>query len=122
VWGITLKLAVKEVGLQVLVWSQAASLSLFPLYFVFFKELLPLKLDNIGGIGLAVLSGALGASGTVVLYLLLRTAPASIVVPLSALYPIVTVTLAFFILHETISLKQIAGIALALAAIWLLAT
>jgi transporter family protein len=53
-------------------------------------------------------------------YVLLRVAPASIVVPLSALYPVVTVVLAYFFLHEDLSLPRVAGVACALVAIWLL--
>jgi bacterial/archaeal transporter family protein len=52
--------------------------------------------------------------------MLLRVAPANIVVPLSALYPVVTVILAYFFLHEDLSLTRIAGVGCALAAIWLL--
>jgi transporter family protein len=121
VWGLTAKVAVKEIGLQLLVWGQLANLALFPLYFVFFRELLPLKWDAIG-IGWALLTGALGALGTLFLYLTLRAAPTSIVIPLSSLYPIVTVILAYIFLHEEISPTRILGVVCAIAAVWLLTT
>lgn len=41
VWGIAAKLAIKQIGLQLLVWVQLANLALIPLYFILFKELLP---------------------------------------------------------------------------------
>ncbi len=119
VWGITTKLAIRDIGLQILVWGQVASLAMFPLYFIFFKDLLPLKIQG-GSIFWAVASGVLGTSGTLILYLLQRAAPASIAIPLSALYPAVTVALAFLLLREEITPQQWLGIILALAAIALL--
>ena len=120
-YGIAAKIALNAIGLQVLIWSQVASLVLFPTYFLLFKELLPLKLDG-AGIAWALGAGVLGVSGGVVLYLLLRDAPASMVIPISALYPVVTVILAFLFLHEELSWSRVAGIALAVIAIWLLSS
>ena len=121
VWGITAKIAVKQIGMQLLIWGQLASLGLLPLYFVLFKELLPLKWDATG-VGWALVTGALGTLGTLFLYLTLRAAPTSIVIPLSALYPIVTVILACVFLQEELSPTRLLGIGCALAAVWLLTT
>ena len=118
-WGITAKLAMKEIGLQIVIWAQVASTAVFPLYFVLFKDLLPLKLET-GPVILALVTGALGIGGTIMLYLLLRVAPTSIVIPLSALYPVVTILLSLLILREQITPQQWLGIAFALAAIALL--
>ncbi len=120
-WGIVLKLALREIGLQTLIWGQVASLILFPFYFIFFNELLPLKFSTVG-IAWALAAGFLGLSGGVILNLLLRAAPANVAIPLSALYPAVTVVLAYFILHEELSLTRVAGVGCALIAIWLLST
>lgn len=46
--------------------------------------------------------------------------PAGVVVPFTALYPLVTVILAWTLLHEGFTLRRLAGVALALAAVWLL--
>ena len=46
--------------------------------------------------------------------------PAGVVVPFTALYPMVTVILAWTLLHEDFTLRRLAGVALALAAVWLL--
>ena len=118
-YGIAAKIAVREIGLQVLIWSQVVGLVMFPAYFFLFKEMLPLKLDG-AGIAWALGAGFLGIAGGVVLYWLLRDAPANIVIPISALYPVVTVILAFLFLHEELSLTRLAGIGLAVIAIWLL--
>ena len=120
-YGVAAKIAVREVGLQVLIWSQVASLTLFPLYFFLFKEMLPIKFDG-AGIAWALGAGGLGVSGGVILYLLLRDAPASVVIPISALYPVVTAIVAYFFLQEAITPTRLAGIALAVVAIWLLSS
>ena len=119
VWGIVVKLVTKEIGMQALLWGQVGAIGLFPVYFLLFKEMLPLELKA-GTIALSVIAGMLGVLGTMAFYVLLRVAPASIVVPLSAMYPVVTVVLAYFFLHEDLSLTRIAGVVCALAAIWLL--
>ncbi len=121
-YGIAAKFAVHEVGLQVLLWSPVVWVALLPVNFLIFKELWPLKLDNLPGVGWALGAALLGVSGTVVFYWLLRDAPASVVIPISALYPVVTVVLAFLILHEELTIIRIAGIALAVIAIWLLSS
>jgi transporter family protein len=121
VWGLAAKFAVKQIGMQLLVWGQLATLALFPLYFILFKELLPLKLDATG-IGWALVTGVLGALGTLFLYLTLRAAPTSTVIPLSSLYPVVTVILAYIFLQEELSPTRLLGVGCALAAVWLLTT
>lgn len=119
VWGITAKLAMKQIGLQIVIWAQVASTAVFPLYFVLFKDMLPLKLET-GAIVWALVTGALGIGGTIMLYLLLRVAPTSIIIPLSSLYPLITIVLSFLILREQITPQQWIGIAFALTAIALL--
>lgn len=59
--------------------------------------------------GLLYFLKALSAGGT-----------ASLVVPLTALYPMVTVVLSWMVLHEDFTLRRLAGVALALVAVWLL--
>ena len=59
--------------------------------------------------GLLYFLKALSAGGT-----------ASLVVPLTALYPMVTVVLSWLVLHEDFTLRRLAGVALALVAVWLL--
>ena len=43
-----------------------------------------------------------------------------VVVPLTGLYPLVTVILSWMVLHEDFTLRRLAGVALALVAVWLL--
>lgn len=120
-WGLIAKFALRELELQAVIWNQLASLTLLPVYFLVFREMLPLKFAWTG-IGWALLAGLLGAGGTLILYLLLRAAPASVVIPISALYPVVTVILSIFILGEKLSWQQGVGLVLAVSAIWLLSS
>jgi len=62
------------------------------------------------GFGYMLLIGLTNALGWVAFYLALDVGKAIIVVPLSALYPIITIILAYLILHEEISLLKGAGI------------
>lgn len=119
IWGLTAKIALKHLGLQSLVWGQIAAVAMFPIYFWLFKEMLPLKMDGVG-IAWSLVTGALGILGTLFLYLTLRVAPASVVIPLSALYPVVTVILAYLFLNEEPSLTRVLGVGFALIAVWLL--
>jgi drug/metabolite transporter (DMT)-like permease len=43
-----------------------------------------------------------------------------VVVPVTALYPVVTVILSLALLQESFSLRRAAGVGLAVAAVWLL--
>ncbi len=119
VWGIVVKLVTQQIGMQALFWGQLGAICLFPVYFFLFKDMLPLEL-RANTIALSVVAGMLGVLGTMTFYVLLRVAPASVVVPLSAMYPVVTVVLAVLFLHEDLSLTRVAGVVCALAAIWLL--
>jgi len=73
--------------------------------------------------GWAVLSAFLAAAGMVLFYASYRggTAPASVVVPFSALYPVITVVLGIWLFRERLSAAQYVGAALAVLAGVLLA-
>jgi uncharacterized membrane protein len=62
----------------------------------------------VGGIALLLVWGAYGIVAKIA------------VIPISTLYPVVTVVLAFLFLHEQLPLTRPAGIALAAIARWLL--
>lgn len=69
---------------------------------------------------LAVLAGIAAAIGTIAFYRALPMAPASLIIPLSTQYILVTVLLCVIYLKEPMSLRIIAGIACSIAAIVLL--
>jgi transporter family protein len=69
----------------------------------------------------AFVTGILGAAGNIAFYVALeRGGSVSVVVPLTCLFPVVTVIAARFVLREKLTGCQIAGLALALVSIWLL--
>lgn len=71
------------------------------------------------GILLALGSGILSCLGNIACYEALNHGKAATIVPLTALYPVVTVLLAIPILKERLSVVQWTGIGLSLAAIYL---
>jgi transporter family protein len=73
------------------------------------------------GIGWAFLTGILGGSGNIAFFRALAMGgKASIVSPVTALFPLVTVILAVTLLHERFGTAQKIGLVLALVAIYLL--
>jgi transporter family protein len=73
------------------------------------------------GIGWAFLTGILGGAGNIAFFrALVVGGQASVVVPVTALFPLVTVILALTFLRERLGTAQKAGLALALVAIYLL--
>ncbi len=71
----------------------------------------------------ALLSGVLNALGAWALFAAMKSGgKASIICPLTALYPLVVVLLVPFLLHESITLLQSAGVLCALTAVVLLST
>ena len=74
------------------------------------------------GIVFAILSGMFGMGGAFLYLLAVSKGKVSIIVFISALYPVVTIALSYFFLHETITLKEGLGMVFALTAIILFST
>ncbi|HEX5482568.1 MAG TPA: EamA family transporter [Terriglobia bacterium] len=73
------------------------------------------------GIFYAFITGILGGTGNILFFTSLTMGgSAAVVVPMTSLSPLATVILAFLILRERISTSQIAGLVVALIAIYLL--
>ncbi len=73
-----------------------------------------------GGLTAALGAGLCMAFGLLFFFKALAGANAGMVVPLTSLYPMITVILGWALLHESLTLRHLAGLALALAAVWLL--
>lgn len=118
-WGLFGKISANKLGLQSAIWGAFFT---FPIIMIGFmlatKQLFPLNLDKTG-IFFSLAGGLAGAIGTVIFIPLLKQEQASILIPITALYPAVTVVLAMIFLHEKLTLPQIGGIFLALASIFL---
>ncbi len=68
----------------------------------------------------AVAAGMSTGFGLFFFFRALNYGAASVVVPLTSLYPVVTVILSWLFLRESLSPRQLAGLVLAMAAVWLL--
>jgi transporter family protein len=76
-----------------------------------------LDLRSIVFFGLSGFCG--GIAGLWAYYHALRLGGASLVVPITATYPLVTVLLSWLILHESLTLSRIVGTALIVIGVWL---
>lgn len=73
-----------------------------------------------GAVAAALAAGVFMAFGLLCFFRALAGGAASVVVPLTALYPLVTVVLSWAVLREEMTPRHLAGIALAMLAVWLL--
>ena len=79
------------------------------------------KLDrNLGGIAYGLLCGIATGAGTLGYYAALRHQGASVVTPVTGLFPVLTVVLAFVFLRERLNRVQMTGMVLALASVVIL--
>jgi bacterial/archaeal transporter family protein len=67
---------------------------------------------------LAIAGGSFQFLANISMAFALTRGPASLVVPVSSMYPVMTLVLAFFILGETISATQALGLLLSVAALY----
>ena len=119
-WGVQSKLAVDRIS----AWMNQV---LFPIgllppaVWLLFSKRLKEGINLPKGASYAFVTGVLGGTGNIAFYLALAGGgKAAVVVPLVGMAPLVTVLMAWRILHEHPTRLQMAGIALALVAGYLL--
>jgi transporter family protein len=119
-WGVFSKLAVERIDQQVLVWGSLIVVPVILLiYLIASGQLVPLEMHG-AGITFAMLGGVGAALGTACFYLLLARERASLAVPMTSLYPALTVLLSVLFLKEQLNGLHVLGILFALAAVALL--
>lgn len=126
VWGFVSKLA--SAGVDAYTNQLLYTLGLLPLVLFVWRS--PrLRSDSPGtpvfrwGLFWAFLTGVLGGTGNIAFFqAFVSGGKASIVTPVTALFPVVTVLLAITFLRERIGKTQWAGLALAFTAIYLLSS
>jgi len=69
----------------------------------------------------AMIGGIMMSISAITFYIAIQVGKAIIVIPLTSLYPVVTIILSYLVLHEEISLTKGFGITLAVAALVLVA-
>ena len=116
-WGFFGKYALKFISPITLILFEtigAIIIQLIVLLFLFYSEY---KFDTDStGVTLAILTAFFGVVGTILFFFTLSKTKASIIVPLTALYPLVTIVLSFIFLREKVTLMQSIGIILAIIA------
>lgn len=121
-YGIFAKQSSGRIGMQAVFWTQLAMVLGAVIYLFFVRNLFPFNTDG-QGIILGLATGLSSLVAVVALFTLLsRQFPVSIVYPLTALYPLVTVILGIVFLGEAITPLRGLGAVLAVAAIVLLST
>jgi transporter family protein len=121
-WGVAgfmTKWASGRIGMQVLMWRVVMQMGISFAYLGTTGALKQFQSDR-NGLLVAILAGVLGALGQVGYYVLIDRYQVSLAVPLSSLYPLVTVLLAVLFLREQLNAAQWLGAILAVGAIVLL--
>jgi transporter family protein len=119
-WGVFSKLAIDRIDQQVMVWGSLIVVpAIILMYLGASGHLVPLEM-HAAGITYAALGGVGAALGTVCFYLLLARERASLAVPMTSLYPALTVILSVLFLKEQLNGVHILGIFFAVAAVALL--
>jgi len=114
-WGFFSKNALNYLSWQQLtIISVSASIPVYLLIYLRYRPSIPWGSH---GFYLALLIGVTSPIAMAFFYLALSLGKLSIVVPLTALYPIVTIPLSFFLLNEKITLTRGLGIIFAIIAI-----
>lgn len=117
-WGFFSTLASRSIGsYEAVVYATVGSVVVV-LGMLFFKGAPPIT--HTGGVFSAFIAGVFATLAALPYIAALSKGKAAIVVPLVALYPIVTLVLAFLFLGEAITLRQGIGVVLALLAMVLL--
>ena len=111
-WGFFPKIAVMHIDAKSAAFFEVLGGLLFGILILFIANF---KLQaNLYGITFGILTGFAALLGGLFFLLALSSgSKVSVVVVITALYPIITILLSFFVLHETITMKQ--GIAMILA-------
>lgn len=119
-WGFIPKLTTKYISpISALVFEVVGVMIVgtFVLFFIGFRPEIHPK-----GMGFAISTGIFGILGALCYLIAISKGKVSVIVTMTALYPIFSIGLAYFILKEPINLKEGIGIVFAFIAIVLLST
>jgi transporter family protein len=119
-WGLLPKLAVRHMSASHAMVYQVGGAVLFGIVLLAWIGFRPQFEPR--GIAFAVTAGICGMGGAFLYLLAVSKGKVSIIVFMSAMYPVVTIALSYIFLNETISLKEGIGMVFALAAIILFST
>lgn len=109
--------SLNDVQPRVYFFEAMGTLTVFFTYFIFKKS------EILSGFSFNYFALAMGLTwgiGTVLFILALESSKLSLITPLTALYPAVTVILAYLFLAEKLELRELVGILLAILSIFLI--
>lgn len=118
-WGVFSKLASNYTRPRQTLLFQAVGVVVFAVT-VLFMERLQIQHSPIG-FGWSVAAGFINFAGFLAFFAAIEKGKVSTIIALSSLYPVVTIALSMLLLHEKVTRREGLGIALAIAAGWLLA-
>ena len=117
-WGVFSKVATQHLGPQVA--YLLGMTGYLPVFGILLYETGGRVPWQPWGWAAAVAAGMSTGFGLFFFFRALHHGTASVVVPLTSLYPVVTVILSWLFLKESLSPRQLTGLILAVAAVWLL--
>lgn len=117
-WGLLNKLATESLPMQAIYLLELVSYALVAGIFLGLER--PKACWVPTGMAAALGAGLCGALGLLCFLRALAAGRAAVVVPLTGLYPVVTVLASLLLLQEPLTARQAVGIGLALVAVWLL--
>ena len=109
----------EQIGIkQALIWNNGIAIVISILIIAFLLPQTTLRIHK--GAFYVMIATAFGITGSIIWYIVLEKEKASLIVPFTALYPLITVVLSAIFLKEKISVANWIGIILALIAGFLL--
>ena len=118
VWGIFVKLSLNYVDWKTYwIVSYLPYLMMSTLLFLFYKPALDFRNE---GVKYALIAGLIGTISYIFFFQAMKGGKVSLTITLTALYPLITIILAFLVLKESVNLFQGIGLILALISIVLL--
>lgn len=114
-WGLFPKLAVRYISIPSAMLFEIVGVVIFGIFFLIFVGFRP-EIHPIG-VAFAFFAGVFGSLGAFLYLIAVSRGKVSVIVFISALYPVVTIALAYILLREPITIKEGIGMALACIAI-----
>jgi bacterial/archaeal transporter family protein len=119
-WGVFTKLAIAYIDAKSALLYQTAGVLLITLVMIGMINFKPTM--DVKGLSFGLLTGMAYGLGCLFYFIAVDKGKVITIVTLTALYPLVTIVISYFLFHETVNLKQCLGIILALVAIFLLSS
>jgi len=119
IWAFLFKAGVEQIGIkEALIWNNSIAIVISILVITFLLPQTTLRIHK--GAFYVMIATAFGITGSIIWYIVLEKEKASLIVPFTALYPLITVVLSAVFLKEKITVANWIGIILALIAGFLL--